>query len=86
MAPLIDFKEEKPKPTWKAYQVLWTDEEHNELLPILSWDDNGKGKQTNKLIWETDNLTWTDNEQEEPSSWEWKEEKRKGKEREKENT
>ncbi|KAG9304303.1 hypothetical protein G9A89_019865 [Geosiphon pyriformis] len=44
MALLIDFEEEKQKPTWEAYQVLWTDEEHNELLPILSWDDNGKGK------------------------------------------
>ncbi|KAG9303524.1 hypothetical protein G9A89_018420 [Geosiphon pyriformis] len=53
MAPLIDFEEEKPKPTWEAYQVLWADEEHNELPPILSWDDNGKGKQTNKLTcWE----------------------------------
>ncbi|KAG9299349.1 hypothetical protein G9A89_013997 [Geosiphon pyriformis] len=49
MAPLIDFEEEKQKPTWEAYQVLWADEEHNELLPILSWDDNGKGKQTNEL-------------------------------------
>ncbi|KAG9285972.1 hypothetical protein G9A89_022648 [Geosiphon pyriformis] len=35
-APLINLKEEKPKPTWKAYQVSWTDEKHNELLPILS--------------------------------------------------
>ncbi|KAG9299798.1 hypothetical protein G9A89_013158 [Geosiphon pyriformis] len=49
MALLIDFEKEKPKPTWEAYQVLWADEEHNELLPILSWDDNRKGKQTNKL-------------------------------------
>ncbi|KAG9288383.1 hypothetical protein G9A89_021414 [Geosiphon pyriformis] len=44
-APLIDFEEEKPKSTWKAYQVLRADKEHNKLLPILLWDDNGKGKQ-----------------------------------------
>ncbi|KAG9296696.1 hypothetical protein G9A89_001328 [Geosiphon pyriformis] len=57
MAPLIDFEEEKPKPTWEAYQVLWADEEHNELPPILFWDNNRKRKQTNKLTWETDDLT-----------------------------
>ncbi|KAG9288494.1 hypothetical protein G9A89_015700 [Geosiphon pyriformis] len=45
-----------------------------------------QGKQKEELIWETDNLTWTDNEQEKPSSWEWKEEKNKGKKREEENT
>ncbi|KAG9307376.1 hypothetical protein G9A89_017205 [Geosiphon pyriformis] len=86
MAPLIDFEEKKQKPTWEAYQISWANEEHNELPSILSWDDNRKGKQTNKLTWETDNLTWTDNEQEEPSSWEWKKKKGKGKEREEENT
>ncbi|KAG9287275.1 hypothetical protein G9A89_008905 [Geosiphon pyriformis] len=69
-APLIDFEEEKPKPTWKAYQVSWADKEHNKLPPILSWDDNGKGKQTNKLTWETNDLIWIDNKQEEASSWE----------------
>ncbi|KAG9286514.1 hypothetical protein G9A89_014680 [Geosiphon pyriformis] len=47
--PLINFEEEKPKPTWEAYQVSWADKEHNELPPILSWDNNGKGKQINKL-------------------------------------
>ncbi|KAG9286795.1 hypothetical protein G9A89_012345 [Geosiphon pyriformis] len=35
-----------------------------------------------ELTWETNNLTWTDNEQEEASSWEWNEDKRKGKEKE----
>ncbi|KAG9290868.1 hypothetical protein G9A89_011018 [Geosiphon pyriformis] len=45
-----------------------------------------KGKQKKELTWETDDLTWTNNEQEEPSSWEWKEEKRKGKEKKEENT
>ncbi|KAG9285803.1 hypothetical protein G9A89_013228 [Geosiphon pyriformis] len=68
--PLIDFEEKKPKPTWEAYQVSWADEEHNELPPILSWDNNEKRKQTTELTWETNNLTWTDNEQEETSSWE----------------
>ncbi|KAG9288849.1 hypothetical protein G9A89_012178 [Geosiphon pyriformis] len=69
-APLINFEKEKPKPTWEAYQVSWADEEHNELPPILSWDDNRKEKQTNELTWKTDDLTWTDNKQEETSSWE----------------
>ncbi|KAG9288290.1 hypothetical protein G9A89_021321 [Geosiphon pyriformis] len=79
--PLINFEEKKPKPTWEAYQVSWADEEHNELPPILSWDNNGKEKQTNKLTWKTDNLTWTDNKQKEASSWEWNEDKGKGKEK-----
>ncbi|KAG9290540.1 hypothetical protein G9A89_020910 [Geosiphon pyriformis] len=82
MAPLIDFEKEKPKSTWEAYQVSWADEKHNELSLILSWNNNRKGKQTNKLTWETNNLIWTDNEQEEASSWEWNE--NKGKEKEKE--
>ncbi|KAG9286726.1 hypothetical protein G9A89_012276 [Geosiphon pyriformis] len=56
---LIELEEEKEKPTWEAYQVLWADKKHNELLPILSWDDNNKekGKQKEKLTWEIDNLT-----------------------------
>ncbi|KAG9291700.1 hypothetical protein G9A89_022119 [Geosiphon pyriformis] len=45
-----------------------------------------QGKQKEELIWETDDLTWTDNEQKKPSSWEWKEEKGKGKERKEKNT
>ncbi|KAG9291721.1 hypothetical protein G9A89_012006 [Geosiphon pyriformis] len=87
-APLIDFNKEKPKPTWEAYQVSWANKEHNKLLPILSWDDNnkGKGKQKEELIWKTDNLTWTNNDESElTSSWEWeeaKENKGKGKEEE----
>ncbi|KAG9287881.1 hypothetical protein G9A89_017476 [Geosiphon pyriformis] len=83
---LIELEEEKKKLTWEAYQVSWADADHNELPPILSWNDNPKGKQKEELIWETDNLTWTDNEQEEPSSWEWKEEKGKKKKSEEENT
>ncbi|KAG9300554.1 hypothetical protein G9A89_002432 [Geosiphon pyriformis] len=84
--PLIDLEKEKTKPTWEAYQVLWTNTNHNKLPPILLWNDNPKEKQKEELIWKTDNLTWTDNKQEELLSWEWKEEKRKGKEREKKNT
>ncbi|KAG9296555.1 hypothetical protein G9A89_015147 [Geosiphon pyriformis] len=55
-APLIDFEEEKPKPIWEAYQVLWANEKHNKLLPILSWDDNGKRKQKKT------ELTWNANQ------------------------
>ncbi|KAG9307619.1 hypothetical protein G9A89_023184 [Geosiphon pyriformis] len=36
IALLIDFEEKKPKPIWKVYQILWANEEHNELPPILS--------------------------------------------------
>ncbi|KAG9290851.1 hypothetical protein G9A89_011000 [Geosiphon pyriformis] len=83
-ASLINFEEKKPKPTWEAYQVLWADKEHNKLPPILSWNNNGKEKQTNELTWETDDLTWTDNEQEEASSWEWNKNKGKGKKKKEE--
>ncbi|KAG9288529.1 hypothetical protein G9A89_015735 [Geosiphon pyriformis] len=34
LAPLINF-EEKTKPIWEVYQVLWANPDHNELLPIL---------------------------------------------------
>ncbi|KAG9301074.1 hypothetical protein G9A89_015810 [Geosiphon pyriformis] len=64
---LIELEEEKEKPTWKAYQVHWADADHNKLPPILSWNNNPKGKQKEELTWETDDLTWTNNEQEEPS-------------------
>ncbi|KAG9302607.1 hypothetical protein G9A89_007311 [Geosiphon pyriformis] len=49
--PFIKFEEKKKKPTWEAYQ----------LPPILSWDKPKKGKQREKLTWETDDLTWTNN-------------------------
>ncbi|KAG9297020.1 hypothetical protein G9A89_008606, partial [Geosiphon pyriformis] len=47
----IKFKEEENKPTWEAYQVSWADVDHNELPPILSWNnnDNGKKKQRAEL-------------------------------------
>ncbi|KAG9284833.1 hypothetical protein G9A89_003756 [Geosiphon pyriformis] len=54
---------------------------HYELPPVLSWDDNPKRKQKEELIWETNDLTWTDNEQEEASSRKWNENKRKEKEK-----
>ncbi|KAG9285988.1 hypothetical protein G9A89_022664 [Geosiphon pyriformis] len=43
-ALLIKLEKEVSKPFWKAYQVSWADENHNELLPILSWDDQKKKK------------------------------------------
>ncbi|KAG9306882.1 hypothetical protein G9A89_002551 [Geosiphon pyriformis] len=73
-----------------SYQVLWADEEHNELLLIFFWDNSNKGKKKQKeeLIWETDDLTWTDNDESElTSSWKWEEDnKNKGKEKEKKTT
>ncbi|KAG9298978.1 hypothetical protein G9A89_020291 [Geosiphon pyriformis] len=84
---LIKLEEEKKKPTWEAYQVSWANEQgkehtdHYELLPILSWDNNPKGKQRKELTWETNDLIWTNNKQKEISSWEWNEDKRKGKEK-----
>ncbi|KAG9291760.1 hypothetical protein G9A89_012045 [Geosiphon pyriformis] len=90
MALLIDFDEEKPKPMWEAYQVLWTNKKHNELPPILFWDNNNKGKEKQKkeLTWATNDLTWTDNDKSKPtSSWKWKEDKEnKGKGKEEETT
>ncbi|KAG9306564.1 hypothetical protein G9A89_004761 [Geosiphon pyriformis] len=47
--PLIKFEEEEKKFTWEAYQVSWANTKHNELPPIPSWDDNGKGKQREEL-------------------------------------
>ncbi|KAG9307615.1 hypothetical protein G9A89_023180 [Geosiphon pyriformis] len=54
-APLIEFEEKVKKPTWKAYQVSWADNDHNELLSILSWDDNDneKRKQREEHTWKT---------------------------------
>ncbi|KAG9293015.1 hypothetical protein G9A89_016377 [Geosiphon pyriformis] len=69
---LIEFEKEENKPTWEAYQVSWANINYNKLLPILSWNnnDNGKGKQKKELTWETDDLTWTNNNESKPtSSW-----------------
>ncbi|KAG9303771.1 hypothetical protein G9A89_018668 [Geosiphon pyriformis] len=70
-APLIDFEEDKPKPTWEVYQVSWANKEHNKLPPILSWDDNGKGKQKRtEPTWNADQVWDTDHDLEEPPIWE----------------
>ncbi|KAG9287843.1 hypothetical protein G9A89_017438 [Geosiphon pyriformis] len=62
---VLSQNEKENKPTWEVYQVLWADIDYNKLLPILSWDnnDNGKRKQRAELTWETDNLTWTNNDE-----------------------
>ncbi|KAG9293083.1 hypothetical protein G9A89_016445 [Geosiphon pyriformis] len=67
---LIELEEKKKKPIWEAYQVLWADEKHNKLPPILPWNDNDneKGKQKEEFTWETDDLTWTDNDKSELTS------------------
>ncbi|KAG9286961.1 hypothetical protein G9A89_001199 [Geosiphon pyriformis] len=54
--PLIELKEEKEKPTWEAYQVLWANNEHNKLLPVSSWDDQEKRKQREKPTWNNDQM------------------------------
>ncbi|KAG9302794.1 hypothetical protein G9A89_009571, partial [Geosiphon pyriformis] len=55
IAPLIELKKEKEKPTWEVYQVSWADKDnHNKLPPILSWNNKGKGKQTEELTWNLD--------------------------------
>ncbi|KAG9288399.1 hypothetical protein G9A89_021430 [Geosiphon pyriformis] len=72
---LINFEEEKPKPTWEAYQ----------LLPILDWEEKnnvkGKGTETEEHTWEMDDLIWINNNKRELTpSWEWeKSNKGKGK-------
>ncbi|KAG9287650.1 hypothetical protein G9A89_024000 [Geosiphon pyriformis] len=55
--PLIKLKEEETKSTWKAYQVSWADKNHNELLPVLLWDDQKKRKRREELTWDTDQLS-----------------------------
>ncbi|KAG9299627.1 hypothetical protein G9A89_020798 [Geosiphon pyriformis] len=57
----------------------------NDWLSKVNATNKGKGKQKEELTWETDDLTWTDNDESKPiSSWEWKEDKEnkeKGKEK-----
>ncbi|KAG9290285.1 hypothetical protein G9A89_022261 [Geosiphon pyriformis] len=50
---IVLIKKKKEKPIWEAYQVFWADEDHNELLLILSWDNKGKRKQKKKPTWNT---------------------------------
>ncbi|KAG9304417.1 hypothetical protein G9A89_019979 [Geosiphon pyriformis] len=84
--PLIEFEKEKMKPIWEAYQILWADVDHNELLPILAWDNNNnrKEKQREKPTWKATIDTWTNNNQSEmPPILDWEEKnKEKGKGRE----
>ncbi|KAG9292611.1 hypothetical protein G9A89_006983 [Geosiphon pyriformis] len=84
-APLINLEKEKPKLIWEAYQVSWTDVDHNKLPPILAWNDNDqeKGKGKKELIWNTDQAWEISNSQKDSSTWKWKksnQEKGKGNE------
>ncbi|KAG9298287.1 hypothetical protein G9A89_002775 [Geosiphon pyriformis] len=58
------------KSTWEAYQVFWANTEHNKLLPVPSWDDNNKRKQSKELTWKADQAWETNNNQEEQINWE----------------
>ncbi|KAG9304610.1 hypothetical protein G9A89_020174 [Geosiphon pyriformis] len=72
----------------EAYQVLWTDIDHNKLLPILAWDnnDNEKEKQRKELTWEATIDTWTDNNQSKiPPILDWKENNKKKEKKREEN-
>ncbi|KAG9305085.1 hypothetical protein G9A89_007725 [Geosiphon pyriformis] len=64
-APLVNFEKEKEKSTWEAYQILWANINHNELLPILTWDDNdNKKKQREESIWKTTIDAWNNDRKE----------------------
>ncbi|KAG9287753.1 hypothetical protein G9A89_004156 [Geosiphon pyriformis] len=66
-----------------AYQVLWTEEDHNELSPILFWNDNKKRKQKKRLIWNANQDWETNNDSNELPTWKWEEtNKRKRKKKE----
>ncbi|KAG9302673.1 hypothetical protein G9A89_007377 [Geosiphon pyriformis] len=53
----INFEEEEKKPTWKAYQVSWTNTEHNELPPVPLWNNNNrKEKKKEELIWNSNQV------------------------------
>ncbi|KAG9296153.1 hypothetical protein G9A89_014745 [Geosiphon pyriformis] len=56
--PLINLEEEKPKPTWKAYQVLKQKEELTWETDDLTWTDN---KQKEPLSWEEKKNTQANN-------------------------
>ncbi|KAG9304199.1 hypothetical protein G9A89_019761 [Geosiphon pyriformis] len=44
--PLIEFKKETRKSIWEAYQVLWANQDHNELPPEEKDNGKRKGKKT----------------------------------------
>ncbi|KAG9305693.1 hypothetical protein G9A89_022615 [Geosiphon pyriformis] len=48
----IEFDNEEKKPIWKAYQISWANNNHNELPPILDWEekDKKKGKKKRRHI------------------------------------
>ncbi|KAG9286442.1 hypothetical protein G9A89_014608 [Geosiphon pyriformis] len=48
LQPLIELEKKTKKPTWEAYQVLWTDVDHNELPLILAWDEDDYRKEKQK--------------------------------------
>ncbi|KAG9289059.1 hypothetical protein G9A89_015608 [Geosiphon pyriformis] len=51
-------KGQEKEPTSGTTIDTWTDDnDHHELTPILSWDNNSKGKQREEFIWEMDDLT-----------------------------
>ncbi|KAG9293007.1 hypothetical protein G9A89_016369 [Geosiphon pyriformis] len=79
--PLIEFKEKTRKPIWEAYQVSWTDQDHNKLPLVPSWNSNVKGKQKEtELIWTFDQAWETKNDYNKLADWEWeKEDNGKGK-------
>ncbi|KAG9305978.1 hypothetical protein G9A89_009302 [Geosiphon pyriformis] len=55
----------------KTYQVFWANKNHNELPPILTWDNNRKRKQKEKLIWNTDQTLWNNSDYNKlPPDWE----------------
>ncbi|KAG9295917.1 hypothetical protein G9A89_006656 [Geosiphon pyriformis] len=62
--------------------------EATQYQVLVDDNDNGKRKHKEELTWETNDLTWTDNNESEPTAnWEWEENKEdKGKGKKKEET
>ncbi|KAG9291562.1 hypothetical protein G9A89_021981 [Geosiphon pyriformis] len=69
-APLIEFEKEEKKSTWEVYQVLWADKNHNELPPVLLWNNNGKEKKKEEPTWNSNQAWRTNDNQEELIDWE----------------
>ncbi|KAG9304154.1 hypothetical protein G9A89_019716 [Geosiphon pyriformis] len=81
---LINVEKKKPKPTWEAYQVSWTNNNHNKLSLILTWNEKRKRKQKEELTWNA-NQTWeTNNSSNKLPIWEWEETNKKKEKRKKE--
>ncbi|KAG9303295.1 hypothetical protein G9A89_013621 [Geosiphon pyriformis] len=63
----------KTNPEWSTHisTISWANKKHNELPPILSWNDNGKGKQKEtELTWNADQAWNTNHDLEKLPSWE----------------